>query len=393
MFLFFRDISLKSVGTGITSGLVAVSGTSLLILQAAINGQYNTQIMLSWLFATFFFSGIFSIWYPLYKKIPLTGGHSLAGISYLMTITHIYSFNDLVGGFIISGLIIFIIGVSKKYSIIIEFIPAELISAMLAGMILHNLSKLIIPASQTLFLSSIAIFVFFIFNKNRFGIPPILISLISVFLFYFGLYDDPPLKYFNDISYFYFYKPIFSLETLLVIALPLSILIITNDLFIGSAALKEHGYKFDNNEVVSISGITSFIGGFWGSHCTNLAGIMTHICANDQSGEYKKRYTASIVSGLFLVTFAFTSYYSVPFLLSLPDGLLAITTILTLGGIFFNSLKIAFLKKGSEPITFFVFTMSLLNFQVFFINSPIIGLIMGTVLLKFGFKYSNFKKK
>lgn len=372
-----NHLTFGNVSTGFISGFLAITGASLLVLEAAKNGGYSLEETLSWVFTVYFFGGLFSIILPSYFKVPLTGAHSLSGITYLATITPLFSFNELIAGFLLSGILILILGISGGFIKILKILPVEIISSMLAGMILHTLLSLttqLWDATLIVISATVAFFLTSVFTKK---IPGIFIALLISFLLYYLTESIPSVTEIAQTSHFKMYQPDFSFAIIFVVAIPLSILILSNDLIVGVNALNKEGYELTKTNVITLSGIFSVIGSIFGSHCTNLAGIMTSICSDPSVGKKEYRFVASVVSGIVLMSFAFFASYLIPFIMALPKGLPAIITFLTLYGVFISAFKTSISNKSMYVVTIPTLLISASNIHIFIFNGPILGLLVG----------------
>jgi benzoate membrane transport protein len=370
-------VSFNNFSAGIISGFLAITSTSLLILEAAKQGGFTEGETLSWVFSVYFFCGIFSILIPFYFKIPFTGGHSLAGITYIISVASLFSYNELITGFLTSAILVFLLGISGWFNRIIELLPKEIISSMLAGMILHTLLSLTTQFWNHLFIVLSAILGYFLTSTFIKRIPGLFGALLFSFVIVIISDSLPTINKMENLSYFTVYQPDFSLSSIFVVGIPLCILLLSNDLIVGFNELKKHEYESKTSIVVSLSGMTSMVGAFFGSHCTNLAGIMTSICSSPAVGKKEFRYISSIISGIILVTFAFFASYIIPFILALPKGLPAIITFLTLVGVFISSLKSSLTNKSIYLATIPTFLIAALNFKLFIFNGPILSLMVG----------------
>jgi benzoate membrane transport protein len=380
----FSQLPMKSIIAGIVSGFLAITGASLLILEAANNGGYSSDITLSWVFSAYFFGGVYSLLFSFKHKMPLPGSHSLSAITYITTVSSLFTFNEMIASFFLTGLIFLILGISKSFNKFIEYLPIEIISAMLAGMILStlfSLSSKFLDGILIVLLAFVGYFATAIFLKkvpNIFG--ALLFSIIGLMV------SSSSVPFHRDVlqvSYFNFYKPEFSWEGVLVITIPLFILILSNDLLVGINELKKEGYQVNRSKSIPISGFFTMVGSFFGSHCTHLAGIMTTICASPENGNKSSRYIASIASGIVLLLFAFNAGLLIPLIQSLPKGFPAAITFLALYGVMIPSVKLSFSKKNLFWATIPTFLVSSLKIQIFIFNGPILGLILGLFIFSF----------
>jgi benzoate membrane transport protein len=118
-FKFLRDITGQNISSGLISSTLLMTGPALIILQASAAGHFTDRQTINWMFAANFFPGIFGILMVLLCRIPITGGHSISGVAFLATVTAHFTYPQLIGGYIISGLLICIIGLSGLFTKII----------------------------------------------------------------------------------------------------------------------------------------------------------------------------------------------------------------------------------------------------------------------------------
>src|SRR5699024_5634427 len=122
-------------------------------------------------------------------RMPIVGAHYVTDVAFLVTVTPHFTYSELVGGFIITAIIITLFGVSGIFKKVMSWIPREIISAMLAGIITSYVVGLI-PAAQDLPIVGIsAITVFFILTKWDLRIPPMLGSFLPSVSVFFIFYD------------------------------------------------------------------------------------------------------------------------------------------------------------------------------------------------------------
>lgn len=126
---FLRNLTGQNVSSGLISSTLVMTGPAIIILEAAASGKFTDQQTINWMFAVYFFGGIFGILMPLLYKIPITGGHSITGVAFLATVTSQFTYPQLIGGYVMSGLLIFLIGMSGLFTKIIKWVPKEIISA------------------------------------------------------------------------------------------------------------------------------------------------------------------------------------------------------------------------------------------------------------------------
>lgn len=299
----FRDLTINNVSSGFISALLAMTGPPAIILEAAQIGQFTPQQTISWMFAVYFFGGLFSIIFPLIYKIPITGAHSITGVAFLVTITPNFSFSELIGAYIMAGVIIYILGITGVFSKLMEWVPIEIISAMLAGMITNYVVRLITSVSDLAIVGVPAVISYLIFIKWIKRVPAVL-GAVSVALIVVLLTQNIGISS-METSYAFpiVYKPEFSIIGILTISIPLALIILSNDAAPGIGVLVSTKFNPPTKKIISVSGIFTAVTAFFGGQSANVAGMMTAICAGEETGPRQKRYMAAVTSGLLILLF------------------------------------------------------------------------------------------
>ncbi|MCS2609336.1 benzoate/H(+) symporter BenE family transporter [Halomonas dongshanensis] len=111
-----------------------------------------------------------------------------------------------------------------------------------------------------------------------------------------------------------FTMPVFSLNALLSIALPLFLITLTGQYMPGMLVLRNDGFKASANPIVTGTGLGSLLMAPFGSHVFNIAAITAAICTGQEShAEPSKRWISGIAAtlvGVFGITLAavFTAF-------------------------------------------------------------------------------------
>jgi benzoate membrane transport protein len=379
-----NDLNQKNITAGMVAGLFVISGPTALILQASLNGNFTAAQTILWIFSVYVFGGIFGILLPLYYRIPIVGGHSLTGVAFLATMTGKFTFNELIGAYIFSGLLLLIIGSLGIFSKLIKLVPKEIIAAMLSGMIVKYMVNFITSIAGLLSVGIISLITFFILNRWKTKVPPILgaiaMGTIMLLLIYplqnvdWGASGQIHLQIqFPDIN------PV----SLFSISLPLALLILSNDAAVAIGGLEQNHYRTPVNRIISLSGIFSVIAAFFGGQSANIAGMGTVICSGEEAGPEKKRYMAAVVAGLLLLTFGLFSWKLIPIIKALPKEFISIIAGFSLITVFGNSLHQSFSRQSMRTSTTFAFIIALSNITLLNISSPVWSLLVGTVIARY----------
>ncbi|NMD72083.1 benzoate/H(+) symporter BenE family transporter [Bacillus sp. DNRA2] len=380
---YLRDVSSQNISAGLISFTLIMTGPALIILQAAATGHFTSQQTINWIFSVYFFGGIFGILLPLLFRIPITGGHSISGVAFLATVTANFTYPQLIGGYVLSGLLILIIGLSGIFTKMIKWVPKEVISAMLAGLVTNYVVQLVASIKVLPIIGGAALLSYFIGIKFSRKIPAVMIAVVVAFIALF-VSKKVEIAAATGFSFSFpeFVMPEFTWSGIVTLAVPLALLILSNDVATGIGALESSKFEPPIRKIVSLSGGFSIIASFFGGQSANIAGMMTAICANPESGVRTKRYLASIISGVLTVLFGIFSWKIVPFIQSLPKEFVSMLAGFSLIGVLLSSLQMGFSENRYRLSALFAFLIPLSQVSFFHISAPVWGLVVGAILAK-----------
>ncbi|WP_026580830.1 benzoate/H(+) symporter BenE family transporter [Bacillus sp. J33] len=374
-----KDLTGENLSSGIIASTLVMTGPALIILQAAAAGGFTDQQTINWMFAVYFFGGVYSILMPLLYRIPITGGHSITGAAFLATVTAQHTYPELIGGYVMSGVLIFLVGISGLFTKIIGWVPKEVIASMLGGLVAGYVVQLV-PAIQEMPLAGWAALIsFLLFTRYVKKFPPVLAAVAAAFAVLFFTAELTPAK---EISYFLpsLQIPEFTWMGLVTIALPLAMLILSNDAAPGIGALESADFKPPIRKIVSSSGVFSIVTSFFGGQCANIAGMMSAICAGPDSGPREKRYMGAVVSGAITIIFGIFAWKIVPFIQSLPEAFVSLLAGFALIGVLHSSLQMGFSGNRFRLSALAAFIVTLSGISFLHISAPVWGLVAGAVL-------------
>jgi len=378
----FRDLNYKNITAGFICGLLAVTGPPALILEAAANGNFTTTQTILWMFSVYVFGGLYSILIPLYYRMPIVGAHTITGVAFLVTVTSKFTYYELIGAYIFSGILILTIGYFGVFSKLMGYVPKQIIAAMLAGMIMKYMINFALSISVLPVIGGVSLVVFFIFSKWNKRIPPIVAAIFTAFIL---LLLTQPLNSNGLTAAFIFphiQLPEFSLLSFVSVSIPLALLILSNDAAVGVSALEQNDYNPPVNQIVSWSGVFSIITSFFGGQSANIAGMMTAICSDKEAGPKEKRYMGAVVLGIILILFGLFAWKLVPFIQTLPQTFVSILVGFALLGVFANSLQLSFSNPIMKTSVAFTFIIAVSNLTIFSISAPVWSLLIGTFIAR-----------
>lgn len=379
---FINDLNTQNISAGIITGTLGIVGAPIIVIEAAAAGGLTHIETISWFYAVQFFGALFGLIMAFYYRMPIVGAHSITGAAFLVTVTPHFTYSELVGGFIITGIIIMLFGISGIFKKVMSWIPREIISAMLAGIITSYVVGLI-PAAQELPIVGIsAITVFFILTKWNLRIPPMLGSVLTSVIVFFLVYDFDMSALGTEIVLPIVHAPDFSLAGAISISIPLALMILSNDATPAVGALERSGYKVPTNNILTVSGILSIFTSFFGGQSANVAGMMTTIASDEESGDTDKRYVASVISSIIMLIFGLFAWALVPLMFELPEALMAMLAGFVLIGVFASTMRTSFGNSKYQMAVIFTYIISVSGISIFYVSAPVWALLIGTILAK-----------
>lgn len=381
--LFFKDLNYKNFSAGLVAGIFIITGPTALILEASKNGNFSPSQTILWIFAVYVFGGLFGIFLPLYSRVPIVGGHTLTGVAFLATVTSQFTFHELIGSYLISGLLMVFIGALGFFSKLMKLVPKEIISAMLAGMITKYMVNFIVSINELLIVGFIPLIAFFIFSRWKLKVPPVIAAILFGV---FGLILFHPLhnvQWTNAMMMPAIQLPEFNPLSILSVSVPLALLILSNDAAVAVGALEQNNYRTPIKQIICFSGLFSIITNFFGGQSANIAGMGTVICSDDAAGPKEKRYMGAVVTGTLLLVFGLFSWKLVPLIQALPKDFISVIVGFSLLGVFGTSLHQAFSRQDMKMSTLFAFIIALSNITVASISAPVWSLLIGTIIARY----------
>lgn len=378
----FHKFNYNVISTGIVAALLVYLAPTAFILKAGEHFQLSTDQLTNWVLAVYMFAGIFGIIIPFVMKKPVVGGHSLAGMAFLTTVSVGYTFNELIGAFIGSSIFIIFVGLLGLFTKIMKVIPKEIISAMLAGIITKYMVDFFIAIEKMLLIGVISMVVFFFILKYRSGLNPVLMAISVAFVLYFSLNPIGQVET-NFSSPFSIYLPSFDFLTMFSISIPLALMILSNDIAIGLSGLKQNDYEVNQNRLVALSGVFSLVTNFFGGQSANVAGMTTTLCSGNEAGERSERYIAAVISGAIVLCLGLLSSQLMQIIVLLPSSFISFIVGLSLMNVYIHNLKITFYQNSKPLCATFTFLIALSGINMLGISSPIIALMVGTLLTNF----------
>ncbi|USG68235.1 benzoate/H(+) symporter BenE family transporter [Brevibacillus ruminantium] len=371
-----QDSSVSSLVAALVSTMVGYAGPLLIIFQAAKLAGLTDEQLSSWIWAISLGSGITTLGLSAWYRVPVITAWSTPGAVLLVSSWSQYAYSDAIGAFIVSALLITLLGVTGLFSRVMDKIPGSITAAMLAGVLLkfgfdvflslQALPVLVIPMILTYLatkrllpryavIATLLVGIGGAIIMNRLDLSSVQMTMVT------------PV----------WTTPSFSLDALIGLAIPLCIVTMTAQNATGIGVLRSYGYKTPASPLITATGFTSLILAPFGAHGINLAAITAAICTSEESHKNPdKRYVAGMAAGILYLLYGLGGATIASFFGAFPKEL-----ILVIGGLaLFSSISASLTQamdtqhKESALLTFLVTASGI---TIAGIGSAFWGLIAG----------------
>jgi benzoate membrane transport protein len=372
---------LPAIAAGFISVLVGFTSSAVIIFQAAKAAGATPEQIGSWMIALGFGMGITTIGLSLRYKTPVITAWSTPGAALLVTSLPGIPMAEAIGAFLFSAALITLCGVTGWFEKIIDRIPLPIAAAMLAGILLRFGVDVFI-SMQSRFLLVIAMFLVYLTLKRilpRYAIIAVLIAGLVICQIQ-GLLDFSQFEF--VIALPVFTSPVFSIDTLISVGIPLFVVTMVSQNIPGIAVLRAAGYQTPISPLIGWTGLTTLILAPLGGFAINLAAITAAICTGVEAHEDPdKRYLAALSAGFFYLLLGvcgaavaglFAAFPS-EFILSLA-GLALLSTIA-------NSISSAVSNLSLREPAIIVFLVTASGITLFGVGSAFWGLVSGVLAL------------
>lgn len=319
----FRDLSVSAVMAGFIATLISYAGPLVIIFQVAQAADLPQSVLTSWIWAISIGSGVLGIVLSLRYRVPVVIAWNAPGSALLITLLPGMSLNEAIGAYLLSSLIILLVGASGSFDRIVSRLPAPIVAGMLAGILFSFGTGLFVPLQQQPVLVLGMFFTYLLGRRlfPRYAVVAVLLAGVAIALGMGELRTDG-LELAVAIPRWI--TPELSWQATLNIALPLVMVALTGQFLPGVALLRSCGYDTPASPLITHSGLGSALLAPFGCHGLTLAAITAAICTGREAHEDPgRRYVAGISGGLFYLLLGTFGATMVSLFTAFPAALVA----------------------------------------------------------------------
>ncbi|MBX8827078.1 benzoate/H(+) symporter BenE family transporter [Ochrobactrum sp. SFR4] len=376
--LRFSDLP-HPIVAGLISVIVNYGGTFILVFQAAKIAGLSPELTASWVWSVSIGVGVTGLMLSWHFREPIITAWSTPAAAFLVTALATTPYAEAVGAYIISALAFVVLGLSGTFEKVIRLIPASIASGLLAGILLQFGIGAFGGATIDPLLVGGLIVAYVLLKRftARYAVVGILVLGIG-FLLVQGRVDFSNLSL--TLAAPVFTMPVFSLNALLSVALPLFLITLTGQYMPGMLVLRNDGFKTSANPIVTVTGLGSLIMAPFGSHAFNIAAITAAIATGREAHEDpRKRWIAGIAAGCFYVLVGVFGVTLAAVFMAFPATFITTLAGLALLGTIGGSLAGALADSKTREAALITFLASAANINLLGIGGAFWGLVIGLV--------------
>ncbi|WP_397433077.1 benzoate/H(+) symporter BenE family transporter [Pseudomonas chlororaphis] len=359
------------------SVIVNYGGTFILVFQGAKAAGLSPEQTASWIWSISIGVGLTGAWLSYRYREPIITAWSTPGAAFLIAVLPSTPYPEMIGAFMLSAVGFVVLGMSGYFERVVKLIPPGIAAGLLAGILLRfgigafdgaGVDPLLVGA---LLLSYVLLRRF----TARYAIVGVLLIGIVLLLglgqvSFASLELKPALPVLT--------LPVFSLNALLSVALPLFLITLTGQYMPGMLVLRNDGFKTSANPILTTTGLGSLLMAPFGSHAFNVAAITAAICTGKEAHEEPaKRYLAGLACGVFyLLVGIFGSTLAALFVV-LPATFITTLAGLALLGAIGGSLAAALVEPSGRETALITFLATAANITLFGLGGAFWGLLAG----------------
>lgn len=376
---FWADFSRQALLQGLIVALVGyASSVAILIKGLAAIGANAEQIASALLFVAGS-KAIASIALSLSSRMPVSVAWTTPGLALLATSTAPSGgFAAVLGAFVLVGLLILLTSIWQPLGRLIAAIPKPLANAMLAGILLKLCLAPFIALREAP-LSALAILATWLLmmRVNRLWAVPAAVAVALAALLVSGGLGGAIASGFV-LAKPQFVLPVFSVETLIGLGIPLFIVTMASQNIPGLAVLASFGYAHPPRQGLAVTGLLSLLFAPFGAPPINYAAITAALCAgSDAHPDPARRYVAAVFSGLGYGLLALIAAMAAALVLHASPILIEAAAGLALIAAYGGAIKIATEAEATRLPALLTFLVTASGLTLFGIGAAFWGLALG----------------
>ena len=375
---FRQALDRQTVTAGAVAMLFATTGPLALLLTVARAAELSTGEVIGWIFAGYAVGGVLSIVFSYVYRQPIGLAWSIPGTAMLLAAVDHLSFAEVVGAYLVCGIIMTFLGLSGWIGWLTERIPVPVVMGMVAGVFLPIGLGMVTSFADAPIIAGATVAGFVVVAalpsiSQRF--PPMLGALFAgaAAVALTGTFDG------GELGGDWIARPeiravTFSIAGMVELVPPLLISVIAIQNLQGFTILSQAGHKPPVNALTVACGYGSLAAGALGSVPTCVTGPVNAILVGARPPA--ARWAGGIVFGVLIGLFGLFAPLTTAIASGLPLAFIAVLGGLAMLPVLNSSFSAAF--SGKAPMGALVaFLVTVSDVQLFNIGAAFWGLVFG----------------
>ncbi|MEZ3186991.1 benzoate/H(+) symporter BenE family transporter [Pseudomonas sp. LM13] len=372
-----KDFSLSAVVAGFIATVISYAGPLVIIFQAAKAGNLPHDVLSSWVWTISIGSGVLGILLSVRYRVPIIIAWSAPGSALLVSMLPDITLNEAVGAYIVSSVVVLLVGLSGAFDRIINRLPAAIAAGMLAGILFRFGTGLFVSVKEQPWLVLAMFGTYLLFKRAlpRYAVLAVLVVGVTITIASGELRSDALVI---GLATPVWITPEFSWQVILNITFPLVMVALTGQFVPGMAVLRNDGYETPASPLISSSALGSLLLAPFGCHGLNLAAITAAICTGRESHEDpSKRYVAGVSGGVFYLVLGIFGATLVSIFSAFPAALIAALAGLALLAAIGGALSAAMAVPADREAALITFLVTASGMSFLGLSAAFWGLIFG----------------
>ena len=373
------DWSISATVAGFLAVLISYAGPLIIFFQAAQAAQVSEAMMASWIWGVSIGAAVSGIYLSIKYKTPIITAWSAPGTALLVTFFPNMSINEAIAAYIVSAIVIFLVGATGSFDKILRWIPNGIAAGMMAGILFQFGLELFVATNTMPFIVFSMLGCYLVAKRfsPRYTMIWVLLcgAILSVLLGKMNPVDiDLAITIPTVIWPEWTWNAVFNL------AIPLILVSLTGQFLPGMAILNLNGYDTPAKPIVSITSLASLAVACVGGITIVLAAITAALCTGKDAHELKeKRYIAGVANGIFYLLGGLLAGSIVMVFSLLPKELVAALAGLALIGAISTNITIAMKDDSQRDAALITFLATASGMSFLGLSSVFWGILIGMV--------------
>ncbi len=378
-----RDLSLSAATAGFVAVLVGFTSSVALVFQAAQAFGATPAQITSWMWALGLGMGLCSLVPSLLLRQPVMIAWSTPGAAVLAAAAAggAFGMGEAVGAFIACALLITLAGATGWFERVMNRIPMEIASALLAG-VLARFGMQAFSALQTALALVLVMLAAYLLARRLLPRYAVVLTLAAgvAWAVAGGQMQWSAVRL--ELARPVFTAPVFTWSAFMSLALPLFIVTMASQNLPGVAVMRATGYQLPVSRLITMTGLATLVLAPFGAFALNFSAITAAICMGPEAHpDRARRYAAAVACGLLYVLVGIFGAVVTGLLTAFPQELVVAIAGLALLGSIGGGLAAALQGEAHREAALITFLVTLSGVTLGGIGSAFWGVVAGSAAL------------